>query len=167
MSAIDYTPIGTHAGTHAGDGGNDGNGAAGGQQDPSRPRGLSGAHLSLIIVLTILSAVLWTGPDRVGAFASRMLQAYLDAQQTMLAATGNLAADGRAEFAVLLSDGASATDLRAAMAGMDDVSFSREADLSGWAIVSTTAGNREGLDALLELPQSRLLVPNRGLWICH
>jgi hypothetical protein len=117
--------------------------------------------------LAILLAVLWIGPDRVGAFANRMLQAYLDAQQTMLSATGNLNADGRAEFAVLLRDGSSAGDLRVAMSGIDDVSFSREADLSGWVIVSTTAGNREGLGALLALPQSRLVVPNRGLWICH
>ena len=85
----------------------------------------------------------------------------------MLAATGNLTADGRAEFAVLLADGASASDLRAAMANIDDVSFAREADLSGWVVVTTTAGNRDGLDALLELPQSRLVMPNRGIWICH
>lgn len=164
MSAID-----THTGANPGPGScpHDGHGAESDQQDPARPRSLGGAHLSLAIVLAILLTLLWIGPDRIGAFANRMLQAYLDAQQTMLEATGNLGADGRAEFAVLLRDGSSADDLRMAMSRIDDVSFSREADLSGWVIVSTTAGNREGLGALLALPQSRLVVPNRGLWICH
>ena len=129
--------------------------------------GLSGARLSLGIVAAILCAIWWIGPERVGAFANGMLQAYLDAQQSMLAASGNLTKDGRAEFAVLLSDGASASDLRTALAAIDGVSFSREADLSGWVVVSTAAGNRAGLQALSALPQSRLVVPNRGLWICH
>ena len=129
--------------------------------------GLSGAQLSLGIVSAILCAVLWIGPDRVGAFANGMLQAYLDAQQSMLEASSNLTKDGRAEFAVLLNDGASVGDLRAALATIDDVSFAREADLSGWVVVTTAAGNRDALQALSALPQSRLVVPNRGLRICH
>jgi hypothetical protein len=128
---------------------------------------LSGAQLSLGIVLAILFTVLWIGPSRVGDFANRMLQAYLDAQQSMLAASSNLTSDGRAEFAVLLSDDVSANDLRTALAGIDDVIFAREADLSGWVVVTTTAGNRDGLGAISALPQSRLVVPNRGMWICH
>ena len=161
MSAIDYP----HAGTseHARDGASC---AHEGQVDSHR-RGLGGAHLSLAILLTILSAILWLGPDRVGTAANRMLQAYLDAQQSMLEATGNLTTDGRAEFAVLLRDGTSASELRAAMAAIDDVSFAREADLDGWVVVTTTAGNRAALEALRALPQSRLVVPNRGIWICH
>jgi hypothetical protein len=129
--------------------------------------GLSGAQAGLGIVLSILILVLWAGPDRVGRVASNMLQAYVDAQQTMLAASGNLTADGRAEFAVLLSDGVSAAELRAATTDIADVVFAREADLPGWVVVTTTAGNRDGLDALLALPQTRIVVPNRGLWICH
>ena len=161
MSAIDYP--------HAGTSGHTRDGASSdheGHADSHR-RGPDGAHLSLAILLTILSALLWVGPDRVGGFTNRMLQAYLDAQQTMLEATGNLTADGRAEFAVLLRDGSSAGELRAAMAAIDDVSFAREADLEGWVVITTTAGNRAGLDALQALPQSRLVVPNRGIWICH
>lgn len=44
-----------------------------------------------------------------------MLDAYIEAQQAMLAATGNLNNEGRAEFAVLLRNDASADDLRAAV----------------------------------------------------
>jgi hypothetical protein len=47
------------------------------------------------------------------------------------------------------------------------VDFAREADLAGWVVVTTEPGNRSGLDQLLALPQSRIVVPNRGLWICH
>ena len=121
----------------------------------------------LAIVLSVLAALLWIGPDRVVTLASRMLDAYLEAQQAMLAATGNLNSDGRAEFAVLLRDGASAEELRAAMSGIDNVEFAREADLAGWVVVTTQPGNRSGLDQLLALPQTRIVVPNRGLWICH
>ena len=119
------------------------------------------------IVLSVLAALLWIGPDRVVTFAGRMFDAYLEAQQNMLAATGNLNNDGRAEFAVLLRDSASADELRAAMSGINNVDFAREADLAGWVVVTTQPGNRSGLDQLLALPQTRLVVPNRGLWICH
>ena len=57
--------------------------------------------------------------------------------------------------------------LREAIAPMDDVRFEREADLPGWVVITTMAGNRAGLDAVIALPESRLVVPNRGLWICH
>jgi len=53
------------------------------------------------------------------------------------------------------------------MVGLQGVHFEREADLPGWVIVTTAAGNRAGLDVLGALPQVRLVVPNRGLWICH
>ena len=166
MNAVDhYQDSDQHAGTAPG------TGSAGNAHlydaPTASPIGINGAQLSLAILLTILLTILWIGPDRVGAFANRMLQAYLQAQQTMLEASSNRTADGRAEFAVLLSNGASAADIRTAMAGIDDVDFAREADLSGWVVVTTTPGNRSGLDALLALPQSRIVVPNRGLWICH
>lgn len=50
---------------------------------------------------------------------------------------------------------------------IDNVEFAREADLAGWVVVTTQPGNRSGLDELLALPQTRVVVPNRGLWICH
>ena len=174
MSAIDSPATGTLTASHVGYGAERAHKVAPDSQ-PQNPgpvadvgsRRTNGRLVILAIVLTILFAVLWVGPDRVATFANRMLQTYLQAQQNMLAATGNLNADGRAEFAVLLSDGASPSDLRAAIAGIDEVSFAREADLSGWVVVTMSAGNRAALKALLALPQARLVVPNRGLWICH
>jgi len=41
-------------------------------------------------------AVLAVGPERVGEGASRLFAAYVEAQRTMLAAAGNITADGRA-----------------------------------------------------------------------
>jgi hypothetical protein len=166
MSAIHATTSGSRVSNGA-DSNNATAACASTDMRASAAPGLSGAQLSLGIVSVILCAVLWIGPDRVGAFANGMLQAYIDAQQSMLEASSNLTKDGRAEFAVLLGDGASAGDLRAALSTIDDVSFAREADLSGWVVVTTTAGNRDALQALSALPQSRLVVPNRGLWICH
>jgi hypothetical protein len=112
-------------------------------------------------------AVAAIGPGRLATGASALFQAYVDAQGKMLRAAGNLTADGRSEFAVLLRNDASADALRAAMAPLEGLAFEREADLPGWVIVTTAAGNRAGLEVLGALPQVRLVVPNRGLWICH
>lgn len=120
-----------------------------------------------LLALALGAAVATLGPARIGAGASALFLAYVQAQGKMLSAAGNLTADGRSEFAVLLRDGASAEALRTAMASLQGVAFEREADLPGWVIVTTAAGNRAGLDALSALPQARLVVPNRGLWICH
>lgn len=138
---------------------------------PMRPaaRGLAFNRTSvlLLVALAMGMTVATIGPGRLAAGASALFQAYVDAQGKMLSAAGNLTADGRSEFAVLLRDGASAQALRAAMAPLEGFAFEREADLSGWVIVTTTAGNRAGLELLGALPQVRLVVPNRGLWICH
>ena len=136
-----------------------------------QPAELTGAvqvpHVLLALLLIVLAGLLWAGPQRIGSTTSDLLQAYLEAQQTMLEASGNLRSDGRAGFAVMLNDGVDAEQLRVAMANIEGVSFERAADLSGWAVITTVAGNRDGLDAMLKLPQSRLVVPNRGIWICH
>lgn len=122
----------------------------------------------LLLIASVLGiAVAAIGPGRLGAGASTLFQAYVDAQARMLSAAGNTTADGRSEFAVLLRDGASAQALRDAMAPLQGLAFEREADLPGWVIVTTAAGNRAGLEVLGGLPQVRLVVPNRGLWICH
>jgi len=68
---------------------------------------------------------------------------------------------------VLLAGGASAQALRTALSRLDDVRFERASDLGDWVVVTTAAGDRAGLEALDALPEVRLVVPNRGLWICH
>jgi tetrahydromethanopterin S-methyltransferase subunit E len=120
-----------------------------------------------LLALAMGIAVAAIGPGRLAGGASALFQAYVDAQGKMLRAAGNLTADGRSEFAVLLRNDASADALRTAMAPLEGLAFEREADLPGWVIVTTAAGNRAGLDVLGALPQVRLVVPNRGLWICH
>ena len=127
----------------------------------------TGSRIALVVLMGVALLLAVVGPDRVGGVALGVFDAYVAAQQKMLEAAGNLTSDGRAEFAVLLTEGASAEALRKAVARMDDVRFEREADLSGWVVITTMAGNRAGLDAVIALPESRLVVPNRGLWICH
>ncbi len=131
------------------------------------PPSRAGVRVALGAAAALATGALLAGHERLGRWAGGFLDAYVAAQQKMLAATGNVTADGRSEFAVLLADGATAESLRGAMAGVADVSFARVADLDGWVIVTTTPGNRAGLKALRALPEARLVVPNRGLWICH
>ena len=127
----------------------------------------TGSRIALAVLAGVLLLLTAAGPERVGGVVLGVFDAYVAAQQKMLAAAGNLTSDGRAEFAVLLAEDVSADALREAVARLDDVSFEREADLPGWVVITTAAGNRAGLDAVLALPESRLVVPNRGLWICH
>lgn len=105
--------------------------------------------------------------EHLATLAVDFLEAYVEAQQAMLAASGNLTASGEAEFAVLLAEGTDATSFRESLAARDDVRYARAADLPGWVIVHTPAGNRAGLDAVLAMPEVRVVMPNRGLWICH
>lgn len=129
--------------------------------------GLARPAILLVVALLMGATVAALGPLRVAEGVSAAFHAYVEAQSKMLGAASNLTADGRSEFAVMLRDGATADDLRVALMSLDGVRFERAADLSGWAIVTTSPGNRGGLDALLDLPQTRLVVPNRGFWICH
>lgn len=122
---------------------------------------------ALLLVLLALLALALHQRERVAGLGAAFLGAYVDAQATMLRASGNVTEDGRSEFAVLLADGATAQSLRAELAAIPDVTFAREADLDGWVIVHTAAGNRSALNAVLALSEARVVVPNRGLWICH
>jgi len=121
--------------------------------------------MALAATLAAGVALAWSLP--LGTLATRFLDAWLSAQQVMLEASGNLNADGRAEFAVLLADGITPAAFRAALAGIPQLRYAREADLPGWVVVEAQAGDRTGLDAVRGLAEARLVVPNRGLWICH
>jgi hypothetical protein len=121
----------------------------------------------LAVLLAVLAGLLAAGPERVGTTASALFQAYVDAQATMLRAAGNLTEDGRAEFAVLLDDAATPADFQQALGAIRGVAYARESAVPGWVVITTEPGDRTGLDAVLALPQSRIVVPNRGLWICH
>lgn len=134
--------------------------------EPIRGEGIA-APLVLGFLLAVGILLMVAGPDRVGQVASDLFASYVAAQQKMLQASGNITADGRAEFAVLLHDTDHAAAFRDAIGLIDNVTFERMADLPGWVIVTTDAGNRKGLDALLALPEARVVMPNRGLWICH
>jgi len=136
-------------------------------QAAPRPGGSAAAPLVLGFLIAVALMLLVTGPDRVGQVVSDLFASYVAAQQKMLQASGNITADGRAEFAVLLHDSNDGASFRDAVSLMGDVTFERPADLPGWMIVTTDAGNRAGLDALMALPQARVVMPNRGLWICH
>jgi hypothetical protein len=137
------------------------------ETNPTAPVRSHAARRWVLLAVLVATAAGAAHRETLGNWASAFLRAYLDAQQAMLEATGNTNAAGQSEFAVLLHDGASANSLREAIAGIEDVSFAREADLDGWVIIETTAGNRDGLERVMALPEARLVVPNRGLWICH
>lgn len=104
--------------------------------------------------------------DKAAALGVRFFELYAQSQLTMLRAAGNVT-DGRAEFAVLVDDSTSIATLRAELAPMTAMRFERESAIPGWIVVSVENGDRDAVATLKSAEFARLVVPNRGLWICH
>ena len=83
-----------------------------------------------------------------------------------LEAAGNVA-DGRAEFAVLLHDSTSIATLKTDLESTTTMRYERESAIPGWVVVSVKDGDRDAVAALKSADFARLVMPNRGLWICH
>ena len=104
--------------------------------------------------------------DKVAALGVRFFELYAQSQLVMLRAADNVA-DGRAEFAVLLHDSTSMAALRAKLEPMTAMRYERESAMPGWIVVSVEYGDRDAVAALKSAEFARLVIPNRGLWICH
>ena len=104
--------------------------------------------------------------DKAAALGVRFFELYAQSQLAMLEAADNVA-DGRAEYAVLLHDTTSVAALKAKIDPMTTMRYERESAISGWVVVSVEDGDRDAVAALKSADFARLVVPNRGLWICH
>lgn len=102
-----------------------------------------------------------------GAFLGmRFFELYAQSQLAMLRAAGNVV-DGRAEYAVMLEEGTNPAVLKAKLDPMPTMRYERESALPGWIVVSVAEGDQAAVAALKSADFARLVVPNRGLWICH
>ena len=135
--------------------------------DDGRAPGRAGRTLYLAGLLFVV-AFAWSAGilDRAAELGVRFFELYAQSQLAMLEAAGNVA-DGRAEYAVLLDDMTSVAALEAKLAPMTAMRYERESALPGWIVVSMEAGDRDAVTALKSAEFARLVVPNRGLWICH
>lgn len=104
--------------------------------------------------------------DRAASLGVRFFELYAQSQLAMIEAAGNVA-DGRAEFAVLLDDAANLAVLKAELEPVVSMRYERESAIPGWIVVSVEDGDRDAVAALKSADFARLVVPNRGLWICH
>ena len=104
--------------------------------------------------------------DKAATLGVRFFDLYAQSQLAMLKAAGNVAG-GRAEFAVLLHDSTSVATLKANLESMTIMRYERESAFPGWIVVSVEDGDRDAMAALKSAEFARLVVPNRGLWICH
>ena len=104
--------------------------------------------------------------DKTAALGVRLFELYAQSQLAMLEAAGNVA-DGRAEFAVLLHDSTSIAGLKADLESTATMRYERDSAVPGWIVVSVEDGDRDAVAALKSADFARLVVPNRGLWICH
>ena len=105
--------------------------------------------------------------DKAAAFGVRFFELYAQSQLAMLKAAGNVGADGRAEYAVLLRDATSVAALKAELEPMTAMRYERESAFPGWIVISVEDGDVDAVAALKSADFARLVVPNRGLWICH
>ena len=104
--------------------------------------------------------------DRAASLGVRFFELYAQSQLAMIEAAGNVA-DGRAEFTVLLDDAANLAVLKAELEPVVSMRYERESAIPGWIVVSVEDGDRDAVAALKSADFARLVVPNRGLWICH
>lgn len=120
------------------------------------------AGLLLAVVLAWSVGLL----ERTAFLGVQFFEYYAQSQLAMLQAADNVA-DGRAEYAVLLDQSAGIEALKADLEAMADIRYERESALPGWAVVSVADGDRGAVKLLKSAASTRLVVPNRGLWICH
>ena len=104
--------------------------------------------------------------DKAASLGVRFFELYTQSQLAMIRAAGNVT-DGRAEFAVLLDDSTSIATLTAELEPMTTMRYERESAFPGWIVISVEDGDRDAVTALKSADFARLVVPNRGLWICH
>ena len=132
-----------------------------GQRKPAR-------RTSCLAVLLFVVAFAWSAGllDKAAALGVRFFELYAQSQLAMLRAADNVA-DGRAEYAVLLHNATSLAALRAKLEPMTAMRYERESAIPGWIVVSVEDGDRDAVAALKSADFARLVVPNRGLWICH
>jgi len=104
--------------------------------------------------------------DKAATLGVRFFELYAQSQLAMLEAADNVA-DGRAEFAVLLHDSTSIATLKADLESMTTMRYERESAIPGWVVVSVEDGDGDAVAALKSADFARLVMPNRGLWICH
>ena len=138
-----------------------------GRPDDRRTPGRARRTLYLAGLLFVV-AFAWSAGilDRAAELGVRFFELYAQSQLAMLEAAGNVA-DGRAEYAVLLDDTTSVAALEAKLEPMTAMRYERESALPGWIVVSVEAGDHDAVTALKSADFARLVVPNRGLWICH
>ena len=104
--------------------------------------------------------------DKTASLGIRFFELYAQSQLAMLRAADNVA-NGRAEYAVLLQEGTNLAMLKAKLDPMPTMQYERESAIPGWIVVSVADGDRDAVTALKSSGFARLVVPNRGLWICH
>jgi len=135
--------------------------------DAGRTPGRSRRTLYLAGLLFVV-AFAWSAGilDRAAELGVRFFELYAQSQLAMLEAAGNVA-DGRAEYAVLLDDTATVAALKVELEPMTAMRYERESAIPGWIVVSVEAGDHDAVTALKSAEFARLVIPNRGLWICH
>ena len=130
---------------------------------PKRARWTLGLAALLFVVAAAWSAGIL---DKAAALGVRFFELYAQSQLAMLEAADNVT-DGRAEFAVLLDEATSLAALKVELEPMATLRYERESAISGWIVVSVEQGDLDAVAALKSADFARLVVPNRGLWICH
>lgn len=140
--------------------------APGVRDDAGKPR--PGRWTPWLAGLLFVVAFAWASGllDKTASLGIRFFELYAQSQLAMLRAADNVA-NGRAEYAVLLQEGTNLAMLKAKLDPVPTMQYERESAIPGWIVVSVAEGDRDAVTALKSSDFARLVVPNRGLWICH
>ena len=130
------------------------------------PRFKWGVPALLVLMFTV--GVTWGrwGADGISDGAVRLFQAIADAQYALYQARENVTASGKAEYAVLLSKDEGTGALERFLEKRPAWQW-RDSIVPGWIVVGVPADDRSAIMVLREQDFARVVMRNRGLWICH
>jgi hypothetical protein len=96
---------------------------------------------------------------------------YTDAELRKLEASGFINSDGEAEYVIGLETG-SGSGIVAGMGkvfleSIDGISDVRETTFDEWFVVTVNSNTRANIKKIRNLPETRFVLQNRGVWLCH
>ena len=97
--------------------------------------------------------------------AYALFDAVAQAQYRNYLASNNLDAEGRAEFLVWIDDSAPRS-LDGFLEARPEWEL-RDSSLPGWRVLSAPVGARQPKQLLEAQPFAKMVLRNRGVWLCH
>ena len=107
------------------------------------------------------------GLQAVGKTATLFFKYYTDAELKKLEAGGFINTKGNAEYVIALQSDAISSSGENFLRSQEGVESVRKTDFDDWFVVEISSEIKGLAERIRNLPQTRFVLANRGVWICH